>query len=154
MQKFTKKQLFLYSLLISGCIYLLIRVIWSLNGWLRGDNLYASMGLYILFVVLATLVGYVALHRKVAAIAAGSTAMVSLGLYNLIASMAHSLWINAGLVVMGLLISAGLFYGEYSFLSVTKRRKLTAVVVTVMSFAIGMSLSLVANLVLRISFAS
>lgn len=132
----------------------MVRVIWNLNDWLRGDTSYLSVGLYVLFVALAALAGYIVLHRKIAAIAAGSTAMALLGFYNLIASVASSLWIGVGFIAMGLLIGAGVFYGGYSFLAITKRQKQATVAVFVIGFAIGMSLSLIANLVVRMSFAS
>ena len=80
MQKLTKKQLAIYSLLISGLIYLMVQVLWGVGSLLR-SNSYASVVLYLLFAVLAGLVGRILLHRKVAAVAAGSTAILLLGIY-------------------------------------------------------------------------
>lgn len=154
MQKLTKKQLFLYSLLISGFIYLMVRVLWSLSGLLSGSNSYVLIGFYALFIILVGAAGYGVLRRKVAAIAAAAAAMVLLGLYNLIAAVAHSLWVAVALVTVGILAGAAVFYGWYSVLVAAKRRQITAGVIVTASFILGMGLSLVATFVLRMSFAS
>jgi hypothetical protein len=80
--------------------------------------------------------------------------MLLLGLHNLIASATSSLWVGVVLVVLGIFVGAGLFYGWYSFLAVAKRRWLAVSVVTTVSLIVGVALSLAATFVLRMSFAS
>lgn len=155
MQRPTKKQLFLYSLLISGFIYLMIRVLWGLSSLLRGEaSSYALIVLYLLFAAVIGLVGYALLRRKAAVIAASSTAMLLLGVYNLIAAGTDSLWVGILLVGLGVLGGAGTFYGWCIFLTKAKRPWLMAIIVAAVSFSVGMTASLAATYIARMSFAS
>jgi drug/metabolite transporter (DMT)-like permease len=155
MQGFTKKQSIIYSLLISVFIYLDIRIFWNASSALRSaDAIYVPIVLYFLFIVLAGLAGYLLLRRKLAAVAAGSTALVLLGVYNLIINIIASSLGELVLASLGVIVGAGVFYGLYSLLIRTKRPRLTALIIVISSLVVVMVVSFAAFFILRMNFAS
>ena len=133
----------------------MIRVLWGVNSLLRvGANSYTLIALYFLFIAVIGLAGYALLRRKAAAIAAGSTAMLLLGMCNLIVVIANSLLSEVLLVILDILVGTGVIYGWYIFLDKAKRPRLAAFCVVAISLIVGLATSLAAFFFMRMSFVS